>query len=1140
MRQILLYFLNLIIAVAMVSCSGHEDDMDDNGNGGGSTPSPNTGIKIATIIVKDITLTSATSGGNITDDGNFPLIERGICWNTSENPTINDFKTSDGTGVGTYTSRLINLSGGNTYYVRAYATNIRGTTYGQQVTFNTPGISPTLSTAELSTITSNTALSGGTITHKGGSEIATVGICWNTTGLPTIDDWSTSEKYKSNSFALKLTELEPYTKYYVRAYATNDTGIGYGEDRTFTTAKGVPVLSTIPITEVTTNSAKSGGIITNTGGSKIISCGVCWNTKPTPTIHNPKTSDMETGGQFTSQLTDLEFGKTYYARAYATNEFGTSYGEEISFMANDISLPTLTTLHASDITINSAKLGGNITSAGSGNIIERGIVWSTSSNPTIDNHKISNGTGVGKYIISITELADKTIYYARAYATNEKGTAYGDEINFTTVELKTPELSQTNISNIGVSSVTVKSSIRDNGNGTISEQGFCWSTNSVPTINDFKIQKSPIIGEFSSLISSLDDNTQYYVRAYAINQKGVGYGEIAKFSTLKRGLPCLSDIQMSELSFASVKLSSSVTDNGNLDISARGFCWSTSPNPTIDNDQLQVGRGMGDFTKTISGLQEDTKYHIRSYATNETGTGYSNELTLTTGKRDIPILKTTIFEQINDTSVSVSSSIESSGYLDIIEYGFCWSTSPNSTIDGHKIRCTTSFTANISGLQENTKYYIRSYAINSMGIGYGEENSVYTQPSVSIADEWFKRYCLYKFDTDKNNILSYAEIKDITTLDLGDYMQYIYNFHGNIDPEIYTIRSLDGIKYFTGLQTLNVTGGGVKLQLLDVNGCENLATLNCSDNQLTSLDGISNCPNLTILNCRNNQLTSLDGISNCPNLTILDCGNNPLTSLDVSDYLNLTTLNCNYTGGNRTGSLTSLNVNGCTNLTTLDCSNNPLTSLDLSGNPNLITLNCTSNQLTSLNGISNYCPNLTALYCHNNPLTSLDVNGCINLITLACNNNYVGKNYKKLTFLNVNGCVNLTTLECSSNQLNSMDLSDCPNLTELNCSSNQLTLLEVSKCKNLFKLLCYDNQLTSLNVSQNPKLCILDCGKNQLISLDISKTLIGEVVANYWQLACAMNTLETLYLKTGWQIKYINVNRDSKYISNQTQILYKD
>jgi surface antigen len=121
-----------------------------------------------------------------------------------------------------------------------------------------------------------------------------------------------------------------------------------------------------------------------------------------------------------------------------------------------------------------------------------------------------------------------------------------------------------------------------------------------------------------------------------------------------------------------------------------------------------------------------------------------------------------------------------------------------------------------------------------------------------------------------------------------------------------------------------------------------------------------------------------------------------------------------------------------------------------------------------------------------------------------------------------------------------MDLSDCPNLTELNCSSNQLTLLEVSKCKNLFKLLCYDNQLTSLNVSQNPKLCILDCGKNQLISLDISKTLIGEVVANYWQLACAMNTLETLYLKTGWQIKYINVNRDSKYISNQTQILYKD
>lgn len=114
--------------------------------------------------------------------------------------------------------------------------------------------------------------------------------------------------------------------------------------------------------------------------------------------------------------------------------------DSITYTITGATLPTLTTTVVSAITNTTATSGGNITNDGGATVSERGICWSTSNNPTIADNHISNGTGIGSFTNNLTGLAVGTIYYVRAYATNNNGTAYGNQQNFTTtgVSIFTP------------------------------------------------------------------------------------------------------------------------------------------------------------------------------------------------------------------------------------------------------------------------------------------------------------------------------------------------------------------------------------------------------------------------------------------------------------------------------------------------------------------------------------------------------------------------------------------------------------------------------------------------------------------------------------------------------------------------------
>jgi ligand-binding sensor domain-containing protein len=199
-------------------------------------PKPTLAV-VTTTNVTDKTQTTATSGGNVTDDGNAEVTARGVCWGTAQNPTTGSSKTSDGIGTGAFTSSLTGLTPGTTYYVRAYATNSEGTAYGSEVSFNSnPVLLATLTTATTTSITQTTAVSGGNITLDGGGAITGRGVCWSTSANPTTAlTTKTSDGAGTGAFTSNISGLTANTKYYIRAYAVNSAGTAYGDDLPLTT-----------------------------------------------------------------------------------------------------------------------------------------------------------------------------------------------------------------------------------------------------------------------------------------------------------------------------------------------------------------------------------------------------------------------------------------------------------------------------------------------------------------------------------------------------------------------------------------------------------------------------------------------------------------------------------------------------------------------------------------------------------------------------------------------------------------------------------------------------------------------------------------------------------------------------------------
>jgi hypothetical protein len=193
---------------------------------------------------------------------------------------------------------------------------------------------PTVTTGNISSITQTSALCKGYLFSQGSCGVISKGICWNTMGDPTIyNDTITVDS--STTFTIKLTDLKINTKYYVRAFAINCLGTSYGETKSFSTDPPyIPKVETYlgPLSNTTTTSVFSGGVVISDGKAEIIDRGICWSKSQNPDsseLANNKVSARSGLGSYFVTITGLMPNTDYFVRAYATNIAGTGYGEPL-------------------------------------------------------------------------------------------------------------------------------------------------------------------------------------------------------------------------------------------------------------------------------------------------------------------------------------------------------------------------------------------------------------------------------------------------------------------------------------------------------------------------------------------------------------------------------------------------------------------------------------------------------------------------------------------------------------------------------------------------------------------------------------------------------------------------------------------
>ena len=512
---------------------------------------------VTTSNITNITETTATGGGEVTDDGGSAVIARGVVWSTSSNPTLEtkDGYTTDGSGTGSFTSDITNLTPGTTYYVRAYATNDAGTAYGNEVSFKTTFSEtqlPSVTTENITNISVYSATGGGNVTNDGGATVTARGVVWSTSQQPTLtsNDGYTTDGSGTGSFTSNLTGLEPNTRYYVRAYATNNVGTAYGSEINFTTA----------------NTDHETGIVSDIDGNtyKTIKIGDQWWM-----AENLRVSRYRNGSSIPSGLSNNAWQNTTngaYA-IYPHNEIDglnsdanvvSAYGKLYNWYAVDDEgglcpvdwqVPTnedwntlIVYLGGHDVAggklkstrtdpishprWNSPNIGANNESGWSG--LPGGGKYDSGGYVSIGYEGYWWATTEGGVNSSWAVRADHylTLIYDGWFHKNA-----GFSVRCIKREQDTPTVTTSSITNITETTATGGGEVTSDGGSTVTARGVVWSTSQNPTLtsNDGYTTDGSGTGSFTSNLTGLNPDTQYYVRAYATNSQGTAYGNQVSF-----------------------------------------------------------------------------------------------------------------------------------------------------------------------------------------------------------------------------------------------------------------------------------------------------------------------------------------------------------------------------------------------------------------------------------------------------------------------------------------------------------------------------------------------------------------------------------------------------------------------------------
>jgi hypothetical protein len=611
---------------------------------------------ISTTQPSSITTTSATSGGNILSDGGSIITARGICWGLTILPTVAGNHTTDGSGTGSFTSSITGLTAGTYYHVRAYATNSNGTVYGNDICFAAACPSYILpyyegfATASLPNCWTQVeheinytpgwefgvftgsgtfpALTGNyaffisdffrdksdlvsTLFDLSGYSDVIIGFnhYFETLGAGgagylsySVNDgatWVIIQTFSSTTpnpeiFSVSVPAVAGHNQVRFKWNGSGIIDLWAIDDINITGVIAIPVLSTTIPASITTSAAVSGGNISSGGGGSVSGRGVCWGTSVNPVISGNHTNDGSGIGVFTSNITGLSPGTAYHVRAYATNSTGTYYGNDISFSTPCViaSLP----FNEGFATTSQPNCWSQVDNWGEGQVWQFGVITGYGANNPVltGNYAFLNSDGYGQDYTQDADLISPMM----------------DLTGYVTVNLSFKHFYRS----LSTSAATLFYSVNNGASWNIIHT-FTATTANPET--------------FSQSIPALAGQSQV---KFKWNYSGsfAWYWAIDDIQVTGVGAAILTTTVPSSITTTTAVSGGNIIYTGGPPITARGVCWSIWPEPGISGSHTTDGSGTGTFTSSITGLDANTNYHVRAYATTSSGTYYGNDILFTT------------------------------------------------------------------------------------------------------------------------------------------------------------------------------------------------------------------------------------------------------------------------------------------------------------------------------------------------------------------------------------------------------------------------------------------------------------------------------------------------------------------------------
>jgi hypothetical protein len=723
--------------------------------------------------------------GKIISQGSDSLIRSGFCFSASKTtPTVADSIVSAAIKPDkfpfAYDLTANRLRPAVRYYLRAFAENKQGVAYNEDVLqFVVPDnrTVPALTTDAVDNISNTSAGVRATITTDGQSAVTVYGICYS--GINPNPELTDSVAITGTNltqalpyiYTQALAGLAPGKEYFVRAFAGNSLGTAYSNARTFRTTAATnqaPSVQTDNVLNITINTASVDATLTAPGTATVNRYGIVFSaTNTTPTLADGVVQSGTTAGgsfpqSFSGNLTSLAANTTYYARAFATNPVGTSYGVVRTFQTLNVAAtpPAVVTneVLSTSITTSSATASGTLTAQGTDNIVQYGFCYSaTNANPTTADPVITSGTtSPGGFPFSfnggLTGLSAGTAYFIRAFARSNAGTSYGVIKNFRTVAatVTPPGVQTVSSTNIQAFSATGLGSLTSSGTAPITEYGIVFSSTTIdPTLADSKAvagTSSPggFPFSFSASLTGLVANTTYNFRAYAISVAGTSYGVTQRFNTPVAIPSVTTDRATFSEPASQVTVQGTIQSRGASAINRYGFCYSlTNSNPTLADNPTDIGTAVTaafpfTFTGNLLRLPAGT-YYVRAYTGNASGLAYGNVLTVKVFTSPAITTDRATDKDAANGIETLFGIINSGGSDPVLEYGFCYVATASAGTNfqvgdrGVGVARRTSplpgrypFSYNIDvTVNYNTDYSYRAFVRTANGYVYGSIKAFY-------------------------------------------------------------------------------------------------------------------------------------------------------------------------------------------------------------------------------------------------------------------------------------------------------------------------------------------------------------------------------------------------------------------------------